>query len=88
MLRTAFEMAALTFVHTGAAALVAYANDHASPMLTAAHSFGGGMLGIIFGSFAGHCIHDSPDPHKRQTSATILGLTGYALGSTAGFLIR
>jgi hypothetical protein len=89
MLKQVFSFAALAGVHTGIAALFAYAHGgHSSPVVTGATSFGFAMAGILSGAFTGHHIHDRHNTTGQNTGATIYGLTGYAIGSAAGYFIR
>jgi|GEM_PF-3703118 len=89
MLKNIFSFASFAVLHTGVVTGIAYVQGgHSSPLTTGAASFGCGVLGIVFGSFAGHHFHDRHQPVDKAKGATILGLTGYAIGSATGYLIR
>ena len=89
MLTNIFSFAALAGLHTGIVAGFVYAQGgHSSPLTTGAISFGGGLIGITLGAFAGDYIHDRHGPRNQNRGATLYGLTGYAIGSAAGYFIR
>ena len=89
MLRHIFSFASLAVVHTGIATGFADAHGgHSSPLTTGAISFGGGLIGITLGAFAGNYINDRHAQRNQNKGATLYGLTGYAIGSAAGYFIR
>jgi hypothetical protein len=89
MLTNIFSFAALAGVHTGIAVLFAHAQGgHSSPVMTGVTSFGFAVAGILSGAFTGHHIHDRHNSSGQNTGAAIYGLTGYAIGSAAGYFIR
>ncbi len=89
MLTNIFSFASLAVAHTGIATAFAYAHGgHSSPVVTGVTSFGFAMAGILSGAFTGHHIHDRHNVSGQRTGATLYGLTGYAIGATAGYFIR
>lgn len=89
MFNTVFQQATLASLHTGIAMGVAHHYNTPSPVEAGVASYVSGMLGLVFGSFAGDAATYSLNMKKYDhAGATIGGLLGYAIGSTAGFCLK